>query len=623
VKADAKSVALIVAAVVIAYANGLDGPFILDDYAAIAGNSSIRDLWNPAVLTPAPELPVSGRPVANVSFALSYAIGGLSERGYHAANIAIHLACVLLLFGLLRRTLSTGALVAALIWAVHPLNTEAVDYITQRTELLFGFFYLLTMYAGVRALSMPRRLAWQSIAVASCALGMGSKESMVTAPLMVVLYDRSFAYGSFRQAFAKRWQLYAALAATWLVLAAVVATSPRAVSAGLSSGVSPATYLWNQAILVPHYLRLAIWPRGLAVDYGWPRPLRFADVLPQVALLATLVTLSIVALARWPQVGFWGAWFFITLAPASSLVPIATEVGAERRMYLPLAGLSVLFAMALARVAAAGGRIREMGVTIAAGAAIVSALTAMTIARNREYASPLLLAQVTVERWPSAVAHATYGVELERAGQHDEALAELRQAVAGGDFRAEYPLGGALFDAGRTDEAIAHLRAYLYEGSGPQKLQTDARRMLATAYFQKQNWPAAVSEFERVLSDTPDDEASRRYLADALFAQRAYEPAAAAYERFLEVRPTDVDALTNLGISLAATGKIDTALAAFRRAASADPRNLDARTNVVQMLLLMGRYDEAEAQARDAARSNPADPRARDLIDRVAVARRR
>jgi Flp pilus assembly protein TadD len=623
VNAHAKSVALIVAAVVIAYANSLNGPFILDDYAAIVGNTSIHDLWNPAVLTPAPELPVSGRPVANVSFAVSYAIGGLSETGYHAANIAIHLACALLLFGLLHRTLNAVALVAALIWAIHPLNTEAVDYMTQRTELLLGLFYLLTMYAGVRALSTPRRLLWQSIAVASCALGMGSKESMVTAPLMAVLYDRSFAYGSFRQAFAKRWRFYGALAGTWLVLAAVVATSPRTVSAGFSSGVSPATYLWNQAILVPHYLRLAIWPRGLAVDYGWPLPLRFADVLPQVALLAGLVTLTIVALARWPRIGLWGAWFFITLAPTSSLVPIATEVGAERRMYLPLAGLAVLFTIALARVAAAAGRAREMRVTIAAGAAIASALTATTIARNREYASPLVLARVTVERWPSAVAHATYGVELDRTGKHDGALAELRQAVAGGDFRAEYPLGGALFDAGRTDEAIAHLRAYLNDGSGPQKLQTDARRMLATAYFQKQNWPAATSEFERVLSDTPDDGASRRYLADALFAQHAYEPAAAAYEHFLEVRPTDVDALTNLGISLAATGKTEPALAAFRRASSADPRNLDARTNVVQMLLLMGRYDEAEAQARDAARLNPADPRARDLIDRVGAARRR
>jgi len=596
VRSDFRAAALIVVAVVITYANSLNGPFILDDFGAIVTNASIRELSNPAVLRPPPELPVSGRPVANVSFAVSYALGGLNEKGYHVANIALHLGCALLLFGLLRRTDESIALLAALVWAVHPLNSEAVDYVTQRTELLVGVFYLTTIYASVRALARPGGMAWPALAVASCALGMGSKESMATAPLMVALYDRAFAFGSFRDAFARRWRFYAALAATWLVLAVVIATAPRTESAGFSSGIRPAVYLWNQAILIPHYLRLAVWPRGLVVDYGWPVHLTLGDVFPQVLLLAALVAIAIAAFARRPRVGFWAIWFFVTLAPASSIVPIATEVGAERRMYLPLVSLAVLFAIAVDRLdEAVGGRKR---VPLAVGIALVPALAWMTMDRNREYASPLVLARTTVERWPSAVAHATYGIELERAGSHVEALSELRQAVAGGDFRAEYPLGGALFDAGNIDEAIAHLRRYLDEGSAPPALQIDARRMLGSAYFQKQNWAAAAAEFDHVLSARPDDEASRRYLADALFAQRSYGPAAAAYGQFLKIRPTDVDALMNLGIALAAQGRNDEALAAFRRAADADPRNPDARANLVQMLLRMGRVDEAEAAKR-------------------------
>src|ERR1700693_4452454 len=91
--------------------------------------------------------------------------------------------------------------------------------------------------------------------------------------------------------------------------------------------------------MITLYLRLSFWPRGLVVFYGWPAQLTFGDVAPYGLLILTLIVVTIAALARMPVLGFLGAWFFITLAPASSLVPVATEVGAERRMYLPLLAL--------------------------------------------------------------------------------------------------------------------------------------------------------------------------------------------------------------------------------------------------------------------------------------------
>ena len=193
---------------ILIYGNTLSAPFILDDEESITLNEQIRQLWPPSVvLFPAREVPTAGRPVANVSLAVNYAADGLDPRGYHIVNIGIHIACALVLFGIVRRTLLLPSLAprfgaasanlagaAALLWLVHPLQTEAVDYVTQRTELLMGLFYLLTLYAALRARDAR---PWQVTAVACCLLGMASKESMATAPLMLVLFDWTFVFRSF------------------------------------------------------------------------------------------------------------------------------------------------------------------------------------------------------------------------------------------------------------------------------------------------------------------------------------------------------------------------------------------------------------------------------------------
>ena len=170
------------------------------------------------------------------------------------------------------------ALACALIWVVHPLQTEAVNYLSERTESLMGLFYLLTLYCGIRGADpqggqTPR---WRAAAIAACAAGMACKESMVTAPVMVVLYDRVFLFDSFRAAFRARRGFYAGLFAGWLVLAVLMASTPRT---SVGFGSNPWVYLLNQAQLVARYLWLSIWPRGLVVDYGLPRPLTLGDAI--------------------------------------------------------------------------------------------------------------------------------------------------------------------------------------------------------------------------------------------------------------------------------------------------------------------------------------------------------
>jgi tetratricopeptide (TPR) repeat protein len=587
--------ALILLAGVLAYANALSGPFIFDDRGTILDNPTIEALDTTAVLAAPRETPVAGRPVVNLSFALNYALGEREPAGYHAVNLAIHLACALLVFAIVRRTTQSPefGLAVALIWVVHPLTSEVVDYVSQRTESLMGLFYLLTLYASIRA--VRRGPKWAALAVVSCALGMASKESMATAPLMVVAYDRIFLFDSLRQAVRARWRLYAWLAATWLVLIGLMLTGPRTLSAGFfAHDAAPWTYLLNQAVMIVRYLRLAIWPGPLAIYYGWPQPFTLADVWAHALLVLALLGLTGMALRRAPKLGFLGLWFFATLAPTSSVIPIPTEVGAERRMYLPLIAVIVLLVAAAMRLwtldavrAAVARRLRPAprGLTVAACALALActALGARTLLRNREYRSSLRLAETTLERWPTPAARGTLGTELAAAGRLEEAVGHLHGAAA--DYPpARYYLGTVLARLGRQDEAIAQLEQYI-GGQPPALTQVHlARGALADLFMKRREWARATGQYRLMLAAHPGDNDARSLLAASLVQQQSYLEAIQHYRSVLADRPDDVQALGGLGIALASSGRMDEAITAFRRAVDIDPGNAHAQANLARAL---------------------------------------
>ena len=612
--------AIILLAGTIVYAGGLSGPFVLDDFVSIVDNPQIREWSNPeAVLFPRRELPTAGRPLVNVSFAVNYAIGGLEPLGYHLVNLAFHLLSGLLVFGIVRRTLHAPVnlgFAAALLWTLHPLNTEAVNYLTQRTELMMAFFYLLTLYASIRAVGSRTR-AWSTVAVVSCFAGMACKESMVTAPLIVILYDIVFVFRSPREAINTRWRFYAALCTSWILLGALVWQGPRVRSAGFSTDVSPWTYLLNQTMMIARYLQLAIWPRNLVASYGPPVPLTLGDVWPYALLVLALLTLSAVTLVRRPKLGFLAIAFFVTLAPTSSIIPIATEVGAERRMYLPLVALVVL------AVVAASFLTRSRSSAGAATVAIAAMMFSIaTVARTREYASPVLLARSAVERYPTSTAHHQLGVALLVAGDRDAAMNELRQAIPGAP-RAHYTLGVELVKEGKTNEAIEQFQAFLREQPNLVEAIT-ARQLLGRALAQQQRWSEAIEQEQQVLTMNPS-EAQRldthALLAEALFGAERFQDAIAHCLEYLRARPRDGRVLTRLGISLVAIGRLGDAIAAFRRAADAAPTDADAQLNLASALEDHKDYEEALVYAQRALELRPGHAQAHELVGRLRAGR--
>lgn len=627
-------IGLIVVVGALTFSNSLAGPFIWDDLTSIQQNQTLRRVWPiSAALSPPRETPVAGRPLVNLSFAVNYAIGGLQVGGYHVGNIAIHVACALVLFGLVRRTLlgprlrdrfdasaNAVALISALLWMVHPLQTEAVDYLSQRTESMMGLFWLLTLYCAMRGRHSTNATRWLAASVLACALGMACKESMATVPLIVLLYDAVFEFDSFRQALQTRWRFYAALAATWIELAALISSLPRS-TVGTSSGVGVWTYLLNQCEMIVQYLRLALWPRALVLDYGLPRTLTIRDVLPQAAVVVSLLLVTGVALVRWRKVGFLCAVFFLTLAPTTSIVPIASEVGAERRMYLPLAALVVLMVVggwsALDRVAARSGKRPRLVAMVAA--AVVVALAIGTSYRNAEYASPLALWRTVVERRPHGRARAALASELIAAGSHDEAMIHLREAVR--DYpAARFELGTELYGEGKLDEAIAELRQFTAQPRFANVIP--AEELIGRVLVAQGKLPEAAAQFQRVVELNPSNAAMHGLLADVLFAQHRFEEAISHYRVLLASQPAVTTALSNLGVALASLGRLDEAIGSFERAASLDPQSGTAQRNLAQAYLEKSDVRQAERHAREAVRLSPRDPVAHNLLADALASRR-
>ena len=323
---------------IVIYAPGLNAPFIFDDVPGIINNENIRQLWPLSEsLSATPESPAWGRPLVAFSLAMTYNLAELNYWPYHEFNLVVHILNAILAFALIRFTLTqtqlkerlniddrSATLIAvssALLWSAHPLQTEAVQYISQRTELLFTLFALLTVYlfAGKQYIA----------AAITCTLGILCKEMMVLVPLIVLLYDRTFLAGTFVETFKQRKAQHALIFATCLVGIAMILMFPRVKSTGYEDPWSAWTYLLTQSQVLTDYLIQFVWPTALSIDLHYDPVTSLADVLLPGLFIVALLAATVFCLVRKPAIGFCAAACFIVLAPTSSIYPILTEVAAD------------------------------------------------------------------------------------------------------------------------------------------------------------------------------------------------------------------------------------------------------------------------------------------------------
>jgi tetratricopeptide (TPR) repeat protein len=593
----ALGLAIPLALTALSYARVLDGEHQLDDLRTIARNPVVRDVGLAARGALAGLVRGGGRPLTDLTFAVDRALLGPERRGAHLISLAFHLVVAGLVFAFTRRVLGLAgaarpdaqALVVAGLFALHPLQTESVSYLSQRAEVLSSGLYLATLLLLLSAERQGRTwrgaLAWLG-SIVSLGLALAAKPIAVTLPAAYVLLAWAVPSPAARTGLAG-WRARSGLLAPLVALAGVHAAGTLAATAGRADagfsipGLSPGTYLATQARVVATYLRLILWPAGQCADWDFPASRSLGDpaVLGGAALLVALAA-GAIGLARrarardgedaaaWRVAAFGVLWFFLLLSPTSSIVPLA-DVIAEHRVYLASWGVLVAVAAIAERLLArlAPRRAALAGVTLVAAAWL--ALGAATHRRNAVWETRLAFWTDAAARSPEkARVHLGLGQALAATGDLDGALREYARALPLTGENRPYQarvLGNVAVVHARSGRLDAAAEAY---SASLERDPTDADALAGLALVRARRGEAGAAEAlaERALVLVPDHGPALDVLGGLRLERGDAAGAAGLFERAARADPDDGAHLLGLGFAYRDSGRTQQACAAWRGA---------------------------------------------------------
>jgi tetratricopeptide (TPR) repeat protein len=571
-----------------AYSNTLQAPFIFDDSSNIVGNMSIRSIWPSwKPLFVSSDTGLTGRSLINFSLAFNYAISGDNVWSYHLLNLLIHILAALTLWGIIRRTLENQhwdinktwnpawiALGCTLVWALHPLQTQAVTYLSQRCESLMGLFFLLVLYCAVRGWQSPRHhRAWHLLAILSFVAGAGCKEVIAAAPPLVLLYDWVFNRKSPAATIRSSSFLYTGLLLC-LVGEFLLVAAGGTTSAGTEKHTFTLLDYWLlQPPIILHYIRLVFWPSNLALDYGMDFH-GMIETWPALAIVIVLIVVSLWLLLKRRPAGFLMAWFFLILVP-TSLFPLP-DVAFEHRMYLPSIAIIVLticglYQMGLLMIQRFAPVARHETLTRASlyfMILIILAAAISTYARNLYYRTAISIWADNVVKRPQ------------------------------GD-KAQNNLGHALLAAGRPIDAIYHLQQAIYiMESQPAILNpwnyANTISCLGGAYLAIGQGESAEYCFRKSLQIQPNSAYAETNLGRTLFTLKRNDEARLHFRRAILIDPNYAEAHSNYGVFLRVQGNLKDAEAQFLAALQLKPNHIEANVGMGLVLYLRGQFREAQ-----------------------------
>ena len=596
-----RAAVLLSLAVLAVYGGTFAAPFIFDDFVVVVRHPTGRTWWPPSAV---------GWPLANVTLGLNHLADGWDVRGYHVVNLLLHVAAGVLLFAVLHRTFMRPVLPAAthaaafplalgvaLLWALHPLQTAVVTRIAHRSDLLGGLFGWLTLYAAIRAGEGPKSRGWAGLAVLACLGGMSASAAMAAVPVLVLLHDRAFFAGSWREVWRLRPRLYLGLAATWAWWIFLVGRGAgREVTDGVGAVIGFSDPLFTPGRALALGLKLLVWPSPLVLDYGPAAPVRLAELRPLVALVSLAGVAMVVALARWPLWGFAVAWIFLTPMPGSMLARVAGEGMAEHLGYLALAAP---LAIVVAGLHAWGGRRALAGVFV-----LAVVWGGVAFRRNADYRSALSIWSDTVAKAPANPrAHRYLGNALLAAGRTNDAIAHYETALrlAPEYASAHFDFAGALLQANRAGEALTHYEAALRLGLDSANTQVG----IATALVRLGRMPEAVAHYEAAARKGLLAAEEQLRFGQALAELGRLDDALAHLEEAVRLIPQDAGAHVVLGMVLSAAGRTPEGLRHFFEAVRLRPDDASAHAALGDALLEDLRPAEAVPHYETALRLQP------------------
>lgn len=606
-------IAVILVATALAYLPCVHGGFILDDHLlltqspVIAARDGVYRIW---LTTDA----IDYWPVSNTSLWLEWRAWGLDPTGYHVTNIALHAATALLLWAVLAALSIPGGFVAALLFALHPVNVESVAWIAQRKDLLALLFGLTSAYAYVHAGRGPhapralRRWYWGSLV--AFLVAMLSKSSIAVLPLLLLCVTW------WRRPLTRHDLLRIA---PFCVIAGALVLVNSWFQARFTEAIvrSPIERVLGAAAVLWFYLGKAVLPIDLSFVYPrWTiQPDRVSWWLPLLGAVAVSAVLwrRRHGAAR-PLLVAW-AVFVISLAPVMGFVDVGFmehSLVADHYQHLAL--------LAVVTVAGAGwsiwrARLRHSRRWLADGAAVIvtAALALLTWQQSGLYRDGVTLFRATIARNPDSwFAHNNLGLALLEAGRPHDALPAFTRALelAPDQPAIHYNLARVLRADGRLDDAIVH-----YQQALRQKVLDSYNAELAAALVEARRLPEAIEHFQLAVQLQPDSAEAENNLGAALLEAGRVDDAIDHFTRSTQLSPALDHAHANLGRALLHAGQPGAAVEHLRVAVRLDPDNPDHRDALGVALIRAGEIDAAVVELQHAARLKPDDANVRENLE--------
>ncbi len=571
----------IILLVVVVYIPAIRGNFIFDDDLHLTRNIVLTDNGLYRVWFAPGQFDYY--PVTWTSYWLEYQIWGLNPTGYHMVNLLMHAACALLIWHILMRLKIPGAWVAAVIFALHPVNVESAAWIAQRKSILSMLLFLSSLLLYLRFDQEGRRRCYW-MAVVLFVLAMLSKGSIVMLPVVILMC----VWWMHKKISRKDIMRSIPFFMVSIVMSVVVLCfMSKVLNEEVVRGDSFLTRLATAGYALWFYLYKAILPLNLIFIYPrWQiESSNWVNFIP-VAVFVGMLMLSWCCRRSWGRpVLFAVGYFAVMLVPALGFVDVyfwRYSLVADHYQYASIIGIIGLVVATGYCLADRAGR-QGKDIMRVAAVSVVVAMGILSWQQSGIYKNMESLWEDTLEKNPRAwIAHNSLGFELQSQDKIDEAIAHYRKAI---ELEPDYilglnNLGNALKLQGKFDEAVSYFHHALEVKPNSSKTHNN----LGVTLMSQDKLDEAVVHLRRAISIKPSYIDAHYNLANALQLQGEYEQAKSHYLQVLEMNPTDAAAHNNLGSVLQSQGKLDEAIIHYRKAVELMPNSMGVRTNLARAL---------------------------------------
>jgi tetratricopeptide (TPR) repeat protein len=668
---------LIIVLSILVYSNTFHVPFQFDDKPNIVENPIVMDLKYFAQPSEAGFLSDTfqynvfiRRFVGHLSFALNYKAHGLDVRGYHVANLLIHIINGILLYSLVVLSFRTPwlrdssimnnsrlvALFSALLFVSHPVQTQAVTYIVQRLASLATMFYLMSLvfYVGWRLRTEARssesgvwkKYAFFILSLVSTVLAMKTKEITFTLPLVITLYEFLFFTGKVKMRLLRLMPFLLAMLIIPLTYIWLYSDIDKPVGEMMTDAdefttvqkISRTDYLLTEQRVLVTYLRLLVFPAGQSFDYKYPI---YHSFLEPPVCLSFLLLLIIICLGLYlffrsrvsengPEFGVWRSdmhssfiahrslrliafgifWFFLTISVESSIIPL--HVIYEHRVYLPSAGVFI----AVSTASYIFSRKKKGKKAFMAMAMIVITFSAATYERNGIWRSEISLWEDAVRKDPLNVrAYSNLSDAYHVKGMLDDAVRIYIKAIklAPDAPQAHNNLALVYLEKGMVEKAVEHYKKALR--LDPENPLRHSR--IGNAYMKMEMADKALEHFEIAVRLNPDDATAHNELGSAYKSKRLFDKAVEHYRLAAELEPRNPIGYFNLGNIYLSRGLFDNAVQLYQIVLTLDPDYAEAHFNLGLVYLQQGHTEKAQKEFEAALKIEPDYEKARKSLERI------